>query len=228
MRTSPIRTAALAAATVALALTLTACGGSDSATGGGAQTDVRGDAGGPKGSEKTVGTGGRTPTAPEAGPDTNTVTGSDEVTAVGSADARPCSGDEMAYSVLHRFPGQQGEHLLITARNAGSEPCSVTSYPCVMLAGASNVVRHSAKDAPGSGAPLTVEPGDTVYSAVNLFADSAKTHTSGTFSLALRDRTGDSGPGAEQNAFDSEGAPSKFTWSDADVLNWNTAKPYNF
>ncbi|MEI5136919.1 DUF4232 domain-containing protein [Streptomyces libani] len=147
---------------------------------------------------------------------------------VGSTDTRQCHGDEISYSVLHRFPKQQGEHLLITARNADSKPCWVTSYPSVILGDTSNVLRLSPKDAPGGNTRITLEPGGKVYSAVNLFTDSAATHTSGPLSLALRDQTGDTGPATEQDTFDGKGVPSKFSWTSADVTNWNTTKPYDF
>lgn len=77
----------------------------------------------------------------------------------------------------------------------------------------------------GGTTRITVRPGGKVCSAVNLFADSAKTHTSVPLSPAMRDRTGDTGPGTEQDAFDSQGVPSEFIWSEADVMNWNTLKP---
>ncbi|OEJ50258.1 hypothetical protein BGM19_06020 [Streptomyces agglomeratus] len=214
MRTSRIHATAPAAAVAALALALTACGGSDSAGAGGygARADVTGG-GAAAGSPEPVGAGGADS---DAGP-----------VPAGSTGARQCDGGEVSYSVLHRFPGQQGEHLLITARNAGAEPCWVVNRPSVMLGDTSTVLPHAAKDAPGGGARLTIRPGGRVYSAVNLFAD-AKTRMSAALSLALRDGGGDTGPGTELEAFDGKGAPSEFTWSGADVMNWNTVKPYNF
>ncbi|MER7399098.1 DUF4232 domain-containing protein [Streptomyces sp. NPDC000151] len=214
MRTFQLRAATLAAATAALALGLTACGGAGSA----------GDSGA-KGTKSSPAY-----TAKDAsGTDTGVAAAnSGKVTNAHAAGTRQCDGDEMSYSVLHRFPKQQGEHLLITARNADSKPCWVTSYPSVILGNTSNVLPHSKKDAPGGNTRITVRPGGKVYSAVALFTDSAKTHTSSKLSLAMRDGTGDTGPATEQEAFNSKGKPSKFTWSDADVLNWNTAKPYDF
>ncbi|MEJ8654193.1 DUF4232 domain-containing protein [Streptomyces sp. MS1.AVA.3] len=243
MRASRISTTALATATAALALTLTACGGSDSAGGAKADTSRSGStADGSQTSDKTAGTKGTAGTGDgerarslraststghsASGSDSQAASG--KVTTVGSTDTRQCRGDEISYSVLHRFPKQQGEHLLITARNADSKPCWVTSYPSVILGDTSNVLHHSPKDAPGGNTRITIKPGGKVYSAVNLFTDGAATHTSGSFSLALRDQTGDTGPATEQNAFDSKGVPSKFTWTSADVLNWNTTKPYDF
>ncbi|GGX74901.1 DUF4232 domain-containing protein [Streptomyces hiroshimensis] len=143
-------------------------------------------------------------------------------------DVRQCDGTEMSYSVLHRFPGERGEHLLITAKNTDAKPCWVTSYPSVMLGDSVNVLPHSGKDAPGGNTRITVRPGGKVYSAVALFSDNVNTHTSEDFSIAMRDHTGDTGPAAEQTSFGSDGTPSKFTWSEASVLNWNTAKPYDF
>ncbi|WJV47098.1 DUF4232 domain-containing protein [Streptomyces flavofungini] len=254
MRTSRIRAAALAATTAALALaTLTACGSSD-----GGDTKGTGKSGGaivsettetPGKTEETDKTeragqaekasggasgaaGGATVDAakgPGAGSASGaTVNASKGSGAKASAGMRACDGQEMSYSVTHRFAGQRGEHLLITATNADSKPCYVTSFPSVMLGDAVNVLRHSAKDTPGGGKALTVKPGGKVYAAVNLFTDGARTHTSTSLSIAMQDHTGDTGPGVGQEAFDAKGVPSKFTWSTADVTNWNPAKPYNF
>ncbi|MFD8096949.1 hypothetical protein [Streptomyces malaysiensis] len=58
--------------------------------------------------------------------------GADEVANKGtSAGAQPCRGDEMLVTAVHRFAGQQGDHLLVTASNEGTEPCCVTSYGAV-------------------------------------------------------------------------------------------------
>lgn len=248
MRTSRIRTTALAAtATAALALSLTACGSSDDNGAGknrvstvGKTADTSGKtadtSGKPEGTDaagtaaKTGGpaaTGGGQ-TGPSGAASASVAKGSGTtVDAARSASVRQCDGTEMSYSVLHRFAKQRGEHLLITAVNADAKPCWVTSYPSVMLGNTVNVLGHSAKDAPGGTARITVKPGGKVYSAVNLFADGPRSHTSSSLSLALRDRTGDTGPGTDQEAF-TKGVPSKFTWSSADVTNWNTAKPYGF
>ncbi|GHC73244.1 DUF4232 domain-containing protein [Streptomyces flavofungini] len=251
MRTSRIRTAALAATTAALALaTLTACGSSDGGD------DAKGGAkrGGAVVSDKADGgTSGGSGSAEGATVDAAKGSGSSEGTTVGaskgngssgagkgtsagagqgakasSAGVRACDGQEISYSVVHRFAKQRGEHLLITATNADSKPCYVTSFPSVMLGDTVSVLPHSTKDNPGGGKALTLKPGGKVYAAVNLFTDSARTHTSSDLSIALQDHTGDTGPGVGQEAFDAKGVPSKFTWSTADVTNWNTAKPYNF
>lgn len=223
MRTSRISTTVLATATAALALTLTACGGS-----AGASTQSNGE----KGSERAAAAGSDAAAKASGTSTGRDATGKDAsgqgAGPGGSADVRQCGGDELSYSVLHRFPKQQGEHLLITARNAAAKPCWVTSFPSVMLGDTSNVLPHSAKDAPGGRARITVKPGGKVYSAVSLFADGSSRHTSTSLSLALRDQTGDTGPGTEQEAVDGKGAPSKFTWTSADVTYWNTSKPYDF
>ncbi|MGA4842050.1 DUF4232 domain-containing protein [Streptomyces sp. G45] len=253
MRTTRIRTTAFAAAaTAALALSLTACGGSgdegSGKSGGSKASEVAGTTGG-KATEGTVNAGGEgtaddgrsapsrsgaAPAAKGSGTSGSGASGSGAkgsgatVDAARSASVRQCDGNEMSYSVLHRFPGQRGEHLLITAVNADTKPCWVTSYPSVMLGDSVTVLGHSSKDAPGGTARVTVKPGGKVYSAVNLFTDGAKSRTSTSLSLALRDQTGDTGPGNGQEAFDAKGAPSKFTWSSADVTHWNPAKPYAF
>ncbi|GAA1942059.1 hypothetical protein GCM10009837_80220 [Streptomyces durmitorensis] len=230
MRTTRIRTTVLAATTAALALTLTACGGSDG-SGGSASKAGSGrsvaTADGAKGSEKASGTTVTTETG-GGGEQGTTGSGAGKAAPARAAAAQPCTGDEISYAVLHRFPAQEGEHLLITATNADSKPCWVTSYPSVMLGDTSDVLPHAAKDAPGGTARITVKPGGKVYSAVALFTDSDRTHTATELSVALRDQTGDTGPGAGTGAFDGKGAPSEFTWSDAEVTNWNTTKPYDF
>ncbi|MEE1752174.1 DUF4232 domain-containing protein [Streptomyces sp. SP18CS02] len=198
MPASRARTTALAAAALVLSLPLSACGGPGNAAG----------------------------SAPGAGSGSGSRSG--EVTTVGSADIRPCGGDELSYSVVHRFPQQRGEHLLITARNADADPCWVTSYPSVMLGDTADVLGRSAKETTGGGTRITVRPGATVHSAVNLLAGSAGTRTSVSLSLALRDQTGDTGPGTEHEALDGKGVPSEFTWSDADVTDWSTVRPYDF
>ncbi|WP_030680155.1 DUF4232 domain-containing protein [Streptomyces sp. NRRL B-1347] len=250
MRTSRIRTTALAAAaTAALAVSLTACGSSDDNGAGKNEVSTVGDASAGKTTQKTEkteksGASGRSDQS--AGTSGSAATGGDQAGPSGSGSAsaakgsgttveatrstsvRQCDGNEMSYSVLHRFAKQRGEHLLITATNADAKPCWVTSYPSVMLGKSVNVLGHSAKDAPGGTARITVKPGGKVYSAVNLFTGGGKSHTSTDLSVALRDQTGDTGPGTGQDAFDAKGVPSKFTWSSADVTNWNPAKPYDF
>ncbi|POX39127.1 hypothetical protein C3486_19885 [Streptomyces sp. Ru73] len=139
-----------------------------------------------------------------------------------------CGVNDLAYSVLHRFPQQQGEHLLITARNNGSQACWVTSLPSVTLGKTTNVLPHSTKDAPGGKDRITVQPGGKVYSAVALFAGIGQEHTASTLSLALRDQAGHGGAATTLTSRNAKGATSKFTWSEADVLNWNKQKPYDF
>ncbi|MEU5000186.1 DUF4232 domain-containing protein [Streptomyces sp. NPDC021622] len=224
MRTNRIRATVLAAAATALALSLTACGGSDSGSDGAkadsgksAGTTVDGSKGSQDSGEASAETSGGTVQAD-----------SGQGSGAAAATAQPCKGDEMSYSVLHRFPAEQGEHLLITAVNAGTKPCWVTSYPSVMLGDTTDALPHTSKDADGGTAEVTIKPGGKVYSAVALFADGDQTHTSSKLSLALRDQTGDSGPGYDNEAFDGKGAPSEFTWDTAEVTNWNTEKPYDF
>jgi hypothetical protein len=228
MRTSRINTVALTVGTAVLVLSLTACGGSGRAIGDatstrtGTTTMVGGSAGAENVRHVSGTDGGRNVFASVSR------SGSAGGGTVTSGGAVPCEGDEMSYSVLHRFPDQPGEHLLITARNADSEPCWVTSSPSVVLGDGVDVLPHSTKDAPGGSARITVRPGDEVYSAVALFADGPGPRTAVSLSIALRDRTGHTGPAVEQDALDAEGVPSEFTWSSADVTNWNTAKPYDF
>ncbi|MER7467983.1 hypothetical protein [Streptomyces sp. NPDC097981] len=153
MRTSRIRTtaAAAAAATAALTLALTAVGGAMAATGGAGGTDgtVPRAMAHQEGSVTVKPTPMPTPKPKptRSYPEQPRATSAPsypghpahtpgavaaKVAAKPAADVRQCDGTEMSYSVLHRFPGERGEHLLITAKNTDAKPCWATSYPSIM------------------------------------------------------------------------------------------------
>ncbi|MFI8993380.1 DUF4232 domain-containing protein [Streptomyces sp. NPDC053542] len=232
MRTSRIRTATLAAVTAALALGLTACGGSDGGSKAAGGDDTAGTAqsrsassGEGAGGDQQVGSGGDAKEgvrSAAASGGTEEVAGKDQ-----AAGARQCRGDEMLVTAVHRFAGEQGDHLLVTASNEGAKPCWVTSYPAVKLGGDVDVAAlpHSKKDKPGGTKHLTLRPGGKVYSAVNLFDYGSGHHTAQGFALALRGADGHVGP---FYSVDTKGEKPQFSWNEADVLNWSTEKPYNF
>ncbi|WP_405673625.1 DUF4232 domain-containing protein [Streptomyces sp. NBC_01530] len=226
------RSATLAAVTAALALGLTACGGADdgSKSAGGdhaagtAQSRSASKADG-KGSAEQAGSGGDT--KERARPATAS-SGTDEVAGKATtADTQQCRGDEMLVTAVHRFAGQQGDHLLVTASNEGTKPCWVTSYPAVKLGGDvdGTALPHSKKDNPGGDKRITLRPGGKAYSAVNLFDYGSKDHTADSFAIALRGADGHNGP---FYSVDTKGQKPQFSWNEADVLNWNTKKPYDF
>ncbi|MFD5388630.1 DUF4232 domain-containing protein [Streptomyces sp. NPDC127074] len=231
MRTSRIRTAALATVTAALALGLTACGGGDGdskAAGGDkaagtsqSRSVSNGDA---KGGAEQAKSGGDTKTG---GRSTTASGGSDEVTNKATTAAQQCRGDEMMVTAVHQLAGQQGDHLLITASNEGDKPCWVTSYPSVKLGGDvdSAALPLSKKDDTAGDKRITLRPGGTAYSAVNLFDYGSKNQTAQSFAIALRGADGQDGP---FYSVDSKGEQPEFRWNEADVLNWNTEKPYDF
>ncbi|MBM4793003.1 DUF4232 domain-containing protein [Streptomyces sioyaensis] len=231
MRTSRMRTATLAAVTAALALGLTACGGADGGSKAAGGDNAAGTAqsrsashGDGKGGAEQVDIGGHS----TAGARPTTASGgTDEVASGGTtAGAQQCRGDEMLLTAVHRFAGQQGDHLLVTASNKGTKPCWVTSYPAVKLGDVDGAaLPHSKKDNPGGDQHLTLRPGGTVYSAVNLFDYGSKHHTAQSFALALRGADGHDGPFYSVSL---KGEKPQFSWNEADVLNWNTKKPYDF
>ncbi|MGC4974150.1 DUF4232 domain-containing protein [Streptomyces sp. DT199] len=227
-----VRSAALAAVTAAVALGLTACGGADDgskAAGGdraAGTAQSRPAAGGNgKGSAEQTDGGGDT----KEGAQPSTASGrADQAASKGTTSgAQQCRGDEMLLTAVHRFAGQQGDHLLVTASNEGTKPCWVTSYPAVKLGddvdGAA--LPHSTKDKPGGDRHITLQPGAKVYSAVNLFAYGSQNHTAQSFALALRGDDGRIGP---LYSVDLKGEKPQFSWKEADVLNWSTEKPYDF
>lgn len=224
------RCAVLAAATAALALGLTACGaGGDSKADGAdhaaatAQSRPASHGNGNGSVEQAVSTqggAGRAARPAAAMGAAARITGTST-----TAGARPCRGDEMLVTAVHRFAGQPGDHLLLTASNEGSTPCWVTSYPAVKLGDDGAALPHSRKDAPGGDKRITLRPGAKAYSAVNLFDYGSNHHTARSFALALRGADGHVGP---YYSVDAKGHKPRFSWNEADVLNWNTAKPYNF
>ncbi|MFE4416199.1 hypothetical protein [Streptomyces sp. NPDC056821] len=127
------RTATLAAVTAALALGLTACGGADGGSKAAGGDHAAGTAqsrsasnGDGKGNAEQANSGGDTK---ERAGSATASGGTDEVASKGTtAGAQQCRGDEMLVTAVHRFAGQQGDHLLVTASNAGTKPCWVTSY----------------------------------------------------------------------------------------------------
>ncbi|MFI2644348.1 DUF4232 domain-containing protein [Streptomyces sp. NPDC018610] len=226
------RSVTLTAVTAALALGLTACGGTDGGskaagadqTVGNAQSRAASDGNG-KGSPQRSDSAG----APQRGVRPATALGGTKSVGSGNttAGAQQCRGDELLVTAVHRFAGQQGDHLLITAVNEGAKPCWVTSYPAVVLD--SNVddaaLPHSKKDNPGGGKQITLRPGAKVYSAVNLFDYGSNHRTARSLALALRAADGRHGP---FYSVVMKGQKQQFSWNEADVLNWNTTKPYDF
>ncbi|MEU3859649.1 DUF4232 domain-containing protein [Streptomyces sp. NPDC028722] len=231
------RSAALAAVTAALALGLTACAGADkdskaaggdhttgTATAGTAQSRSASDRDG-KGSAEQADSGGDR----KEGARPATLSGGTDKVAikVTTAGVQQCRGDEMLVTAVHRFAGQQGDHLLVTASNEGTKPCWVTSYPAVKLGGDVDAAAlpHSKKDNPGGDKHITLRPGGKAYSAVNLFDYGSKHHTAQSFAIALRGADGHNGP---FYSVDTTGQKPQFSWNEADVLNWTTEKPYDF
>ncbi|WP_030257075.1 DUF4232 domain-containing protein [Streptomyces violens] len=138
------------------------------------------------------------------------------LTACGGADggSKAAGGDNAA-----------GSAQSPSASNGGGKPCWVTSYPAVKLGDVDVVLPHSKKDNPGGDKHITLRPGGKAYSAVNLFDYGSKDHTAQSFAIALRGADGHDGP---FYSVDAKGEKPQFSWNEADVLNWNTKKPYDF
>ncbi|MDO0924095.1 DUF4232 domain-containing protein [Streptomyces sp. TG1A-8] len=226
------RSAALAAVTAALALGLTACGGANggsTAAGGDysavtAQSRSASAENGKGGTEQTNSAGHL-----RVGVRSATASGVTEkvVSKRTTAGTQPCRGDEMLVTAVHRFAGQQGDHLLLTAVNEGTKPCWVTSYPAVVLDWNvdNTALPHSKKDNPGGDKRITLQPGGKAYSAVNLFDYGSNNHTAQSLAIALRGADGRTGPFC---SVVNKGQKPQFSWNEADVLNWSTEKPYDF
>ncbi|MFF9479469.1 DUF4232 domain-containing protein [Streptomyces sp. NPDC014733] len=221
MRTSRIRATVLATATAALALSLTACGGND-----GAKSD---DAAGQNRSASGADANGSS--AKANGTDAKGQTESASSGAGASAGkggeasgVEECVGDELLVTAEHRLADQQGDHLLLTAVNKSDKPCLITSYPSVKINGEGTTLPLS-KKAEGGHQEIAVRPGGKVYSAVNLFDYGKDNRTGSGLSVALRGRDGQEKPAY---SVDVKGEKPQFTYNEADVLNWNAEKPYDF
>ncbi|MGW0283819.1 DUF4232 domain-containing protein [Streptomyces sp. NPDC003236] len=231
-RARTARSVALAAVTAAVALGLTACGGAADGS-----KAAGGDRAAGAAQSRSASNGDGRGTTEQANRGDGIEEGTRSAIASGgtveiaskttTADARQCRGDEMLVTAVHRFAGQPGDHLLITASNESTKPCWVTSYPAVKLGDDIDgpALPHSKKDTPGGDKRITLRPGDKAYSAVNLFDYGSKNHTARSFAIALRGTDGHDGP---FYSVDSKGRTPQFSWNEADVLNWNTKKPYDF
>ncbi|MET8749301.1 DUF4232 domain-containing protein [Streptomyces sp. NPDC004667] len=182
MRTYRLRTAALATATVGLALALTACGGSDSAGG------PTGNPAATKSGDKPVSSGTGTPSgegasaAPSAGKVTGTGTvtvtpakagsggkGTGDTTGDSYAYTHPCSARSLTVKVTSP-KGTPATVRVITVTNNGSTSCGLDYFPTVGFSAKGGALGLQAT-APGGlgGAPAyPVHPGATAYAAVDL------------------------------------------------------------
>ncbi|MEU1662517.1 DUF4232 domain-containing protein [Streptomyces sparsogenes] len=222
MRTSRIRTTALAAVTAALALGLTACGSAD----GDSKASGSDKAASTAQSRPASNGDGKSGTEQANSTDDKASGATDEIASKdATAGAQQCRGDEMLVTAVHRFAGQQGDHLLVTASNQGTKPCWVTSFPAVRLGDDSLELPHSKKDNPGGDKHITLQPGGKAYSAVNLFDYGSRHQTAQSLAIALRGADGHESP---YYSVVMKGQKQQFSWNEADVLNWNTQKPYDF
>ncbi|WP_328299916.1 DUF4232 domain-containing protein [Streptomyces sp. NBC_00435] len=181
MRTYRLRTTALATATAGLALALTACGGSDSASGPTANPAAT------KSADKPVSTGTVTPSgegaaAPSAGKVTGTGTataipakagsggkGTGDTTGDSYAYTHPCSARDLTVKVTSPT-GTAATVRVITVTNNGSTSCGLDYFPTVGFSAKGGALGLQAT-APGGlgGAPAyPVHPGATAYAAVDL------------------------------------------------------------
>ncbi|MEV0280914.1 hypothetical protein AB0I22_31630, partial [Streptomyces sp. NPDC050610] len=118
MRTSRIRTTALATVTAALALGLTACGSGGGDNGSKAASSSHDAA---TAQSRLASTGHDSDSGSKEGLRPQSASGGTDAAASknSTAGGEQCRGDEMLVSAVHRFAGQQGDHLLVTAVNKG-------------------------------------------------------------------------------------------------------------
>ncbi|MFH8729272.1 DUF4232 domain-containing protein [Streptomyces termitum] len=234
------RRATVLAATAALALSLTACQDDLAAQPGTRQSSQAKPAGGAQGGQESApaasggdsasaGTqdSGSTPKGSGSGSGAKGSGSAGSGDAAGSnSSAEPCKGEELSIGVEYVRPEQEGQRLSISARNADSKPCWVVSYPSVMLGDSTTVLGHSGQDTASGTKRIVLQPRSTAYAEVFLVPGESKAEeqSSSDLSIALRDQTGDTGPGMENGATTADGAVAVFRWKTAEVTNWHTRK----
>ncbi|MEE1768043.1 DUF4232 domain-containing protein [Streptomyces sp. JV185] len=179
-----IRTTALAATALLAALSLTACGGSDSANDGKAgaaapaanatTTDTGKDAGGTKDAKETDSGTAQAPaentstTSKSSSAGSSSKKSSAGATGSGSKTPVTCTGSNTKVTVTK--VSRPINHLLLTATNTGSVPCYAYHAPALRFDDAQAafpVLRDSIPQA-----VVTLAPGQSAYASIGLFGES--------------------------------------------------------
>ena len=237
MRTALRKNTVLAlAAVAALSLSLTACGGDDSASGAtqtkgtkGSKSDGSSSTAGSSGSSGSSGTSGST--AADASGSTTAdkssssgATGGSGSTNAGTTTAGTamCKANDLDFVFEEQQQGTESAHLLITATNTGPK-CVVKGIPIVTPGEMNGDVPHSGDD--NAAQRIVLASGNKVYSAIVLDPTKQGGDSWDLVRLSMDTGSTDSDP---QNLVTQKLKSSVTSGPDLAVTNWNTAKPYNF
>ncbi|MGW6484690.1 DUF4232 domain-containing protein [Streptomyces sp. NPDC055059] len=233
------RTVLAVAALAALSLSLTACNsGEGTKDSGAASTDKAAtDSAGSgadntgSGSDSSKASGG-TDAAAAGAKQTGTGTGKSTAGGTGTtggtaAKQTPeCKVGYLDYSLKRENPEQQGDHLLITAVNRSATACTVRKFP-VVTPGEANGDAPLAKDDQQPAQPIVVQPGGTVYSAINVYQETkAEDDYFTSIRLSLVRNNPDDSSESVKLVTPGEVEYAGKRADGIEVLSWNTKRPY--
>ncbi|MFT9870667.1 DUF4232 domain-containing protein, partial [Bacillus mobilis] len=175
------RTVLAVAALAALSLSLTACNSgegtkdsgaasTDRTATGSAGSDAKDSGSGTGSSKASGGTDATAGGAKQTGTGKNTAGGTGTTGGTAAKKTPECKVGYLDYSLKRENPEQQGDHLLITAVNRSATACTVQKFP-VVTPGEANGDAPLAKDDQQPAQPIVVQPGGTVYSAIDVYQE---------------------------------------------------------
>ncbi|MFD0027569.1 DUF4232 domain-containing protein [Streptomyces sp. NPDC127172] len=237
------RTVLAVAALAALSLSLTACNSGEGTKDSGAAstdkaaTDSAGSGADNTGSDSGSGSdsskaSGGTDAAAAGAKQTGTGTGKSTAGGTGTtggtaAKQTPeCKVGYLDYSLKRENPEQQGDHLLITAVNRSATACTVRKFP-VVTPGEANGDAPLAKDDQQPAQPIVVQPGGTVYSAINVYQETkAEDDYFTSIRLSLVRNNPDDSSESVKLVTPGEVEYAGKRADGIEVLSWNTKRPY--
>ncbi|RFC73293.1 DUF4232 domain-containing protein [Streptomyces sp. AcE210] len=225
------RTVLAVAALAALSLSLTACNsGEGTKDSGAASTDkaaTGSDSGSGTGSSKASGgTAGAKQTGTGTGTGKNTAGATGTTGGTAAKKTPECKVGYLDYSLKRENPEQQGDHLLITAVNRSATACTVQKFP-VVTPGEANGDAPLAKDDQQPAQPIVVQPGGTVYSAINVYQETkAEDDYFKSIRLSLVRNNSDDSSESVKLVTPGEVEYAGKRADGIEVLSWNTERPY--
>ncbi|MGW6362201.1 DUF4232 domain-containing protein [Streptomyces sp. NPDC055092] len=227
------RTVLAVAALAALSLSLTACNsGEGTKDSGAASTDKAAIDSAGSGAENTGSDSGSGTGSSKASGGTDAAAAGAKQSGTGTTGgtaakkAPECKVGYLDYSLKRENPEQQGDHLLITAVNRSATACTVQKFP-VVTPGEANGDAPLAKDDQQPAQPIVVQPGGTVYSAINVYQETkAEDDYFTSIRLSLVRNNSDDSSESVKLVTPGEVEYAGKRADGIEVLSWNTKRPY--
>ncbi|MCX5082924.1 DUF4232 domain-containing protein [Streptomyces sp. NPDC056121] len=231
------RTVLAVAALAALSLSLTACNSgegtkdsgaasTDRTATGSAGSDAKDSGSGTGSSKASGGTDATAAGAKQTGTGKNTAGGTGTTGGTAAKKTPECKVGYLDYSLKRENPEQQGDHLLITAVNRSATACTVQKFP-VVTPGEANGDAPLAKDDQQPAQPIVVQPGGTVYSAIDVYQETkAEDDYFTSIRLSLVRNNSDDSSESVKLVTPGEVEYAGKRADGIEVLSWNTTRPY--